>query len=422
MSRRVEGLGRPEDLLEQVAAQKLAPSLGAFVQWVLGRAMEDGISRLYFLARDGWFPYVMARQLCQGWKLPLECRYLFGSRYSWQLPLYHLDHQRARRLLCKKSVALTPEKILSQAGLSPEEQKLVFREMAVSGTAVLSQRERKAFETNLSNCPQFWTYLDDHSRKALPNLKGYFQQAGLMDKVPWALVDSGWMGSTQETLAAGLQAFGWNGTPMGYYAGLYRGSKSGKWDCFFFHPGKEIAVQAFMEPSFFEGVFSAPHGMTMGYKKEGKCYVPVLKGFSDGEPWKRLGRVFQAYGALLEKEGPPKSLLCQAQEERLDAWEALKQVMTRPSVEEARVLGQLPFSDSPLEAQIAPLAAPLTEKKLGENHLLPRLLLGTPGKTSAWLPGSGALYGKTPIKQFQAFDRVRFARVLFLAARNYGHK
>ena len=181
-------------------------------------------------------------------------------------------------------------------------------------------------------------------------------------------------------------------------------------------------MQAFMEPSFFEGVFSAPHGMTMGYKKEGKCYVPVLKGFSDGEPWKRLGRVFQAYGALLEKEGPPKSLLCQAQEERLDAWEALKQVMTRPSVEEARVLGQLPFSDSPLEAQIAPLAAPLTEKKLGENHLLPRLLLGTPGKTSAWLPGSGALYGKTPIKQFQAFDRVRFARVLFLAARNYGHK
>ena len=35
------------------------------------------------------------------------------------------------------------------------------------------------------------------------------------------------------------------------------------WDCCFFRPGKDLKRQAVFEPSLFEGVFSAPQGMTL---------------------------------------------------------------------------------------------------------------------------------------------------------------
>ena len=43
------------DNLETLSRRVLAPAAGAFTQWVLKRALEDRLSQLYFLARDGWY-------------------------------------------------------------------------------------------------------------------------------------------------------------------------------------------------------------------------------------------------------------------------------------------------------------------------------------------------------------------------------
>ncbi len=69
--RRVEGLPLGEDTLSQGIGWVLAPTLGNFVCWTLHRALEKGLNRLYFVARDGWFPYRMARFLGQHWNLPV---------------------------------------------------------------------------------------------------------------------------------------------------------------------------------------------------------------------------------------------------------------------------------------------------------------------------------------------------------------
>ena len=63
-------------VLCQVGREVLAPALGGFTQWVLGRALGQGVERLYFLSRDGWYGYQLSKVLCRAWNLPLDCRYL----------------------------------------------------------------------------------------------------------------------------------------------------------------------------------------------------------------------------------------------------------------------------------------------------------------------------------------------------------
>ena len=255
IARRVEGLPGSSPW-EQAACWALAPAVGAFSQWVLGRALQDGVRRLYFLSRDGWHFYHMAQRLCRAWGLPVECRYLYGSRYAWRLPLYHTDHRRALSQLCGKVLSPTLEGVLRQAGLSPEERAGVLGELAVSGKRPLSPGERRALFQKLKACPRFLFLMDRNSRQALPGLAGYLRQEGLLEGVPWALVDSGWMGSTQETLAQALALLGAAQGPRGYYWGLYQAPQLGRWACYSFSPGRELKRQAGFCPGFFEAALA----------------------------------------------------------------------------------------------------------------------------------------------------------------------
>ena len=52
------------DPISIVAGYVLAPALSGFVQWLLAQPQKNGIPRLYFLARDGYFPWQAGRIFC----------------------------------------------------------------------------------------------------------------------------------------------------------------------------------------------------------------------------------------------------------------------------------------------------------------------------------------------------------------------
>ena len=396
IARRVEGLPGSSPW-EQAACWALAPAVGAFSQWVLGRALKDGVRRLYFLSRDGWHFYHMAQRLCRAWGLPVECRYLYGSRYAWRLPLYHTDHRRALSQLCGKVLSPTLEVVLRQAGLSPEERAGVLGELAVSENSVLSPGERRALFQKLKACPRFLFLMDRNSRQALPGLAGYLRQEGLLEGVPWALVDSGWMGSTQETLAQALALLGAAQEPRGYYWGLYRAPQLGRWACYSFSPGRELKRQAGFCPGFFEAALAAPQGMALGYEERRGRFIPRLGDPPHGGTLSReLEALFADYGEKLLQEGAPRNLLGRAAAELPRVSSLLEQLMTCPTRQEASAFGALPFWDSPLEGAAGPLASP-------------------PGGKSPWPEGSAALYGKCPKQELAALRARRWARVFKLA-------
>ena len=396
IARRVEGLPGSSPW-EQAACWALAPAVGAFSQWVLGRALQDGVRRLYFLSRDGWHFYHMAQRLCRAWGLPVECRYLYGSRYAWRLPLYHTDHQRALSQLESGRTPPTAEGVLRQAGLSPEERAGVLGELAVSENSVLCPGERRALFQKLKACPRFLFLMDRNSRQALPGLAGYLRQEGLLEGIPWALVDSGWMGSTQETLAQALALLGAAQGPRGYYWGLYRAPQLGRWACYSFSPGRELKRQAGFCPGFFEAALAAPQGMALGYEERRGRFIPRLGDPPHGGTLSReLEELFADYGEKLLQEGAPRNLLGRAAAELPRVCSLLEQLMTCPTRQEASAFGALPFWDSPLEGAAGPLASP-------------------PGGKSPWPEGSAALYGKCPKQELAALRARRWARVFKLA-------
>lgn len=58
MLRAVQEMDVPNgDPMAVVCSHVLAPALGAFTHWLLEQAKENGVRRLYFLARDGYFFY-----------------------------------------------------------------------------------------------------------------------------------------------------------------------------------------------------------------------------------------------------------------------------------------------------------------------------------------------------------------------------
>ena len=201
------------------------------------------------------------------------------------------------------------------------------------------------------------------------------------------------------------------GTLRGWYWGLYRAPQRGTWDCCYFRPGRDLSRQASFEPSFFEGVFSAPHGMTVGYLQKGGRFFPQLE---ESRPLPLVAwetQLFCRYGALLAKEPGGLEALPQGREVQ----PLLRLLLTRPTRAEAEAFGALPFSDDPARGVETPLAAPLAKEELSRRRLLSWALFRERMPPSAWLPGSAVLAGAEEV--LPVLDRIRWARVLRLAAR-----
>ena len=96
------------------------PAIVGFVDWVLEEAQKAGKSCLYFLARDGYLLYQVARELASQKGVGLELKYLKVSRQSLRSAQYHLQRAECLDYLCTGGIDITFEKIMKRAGVSEE--------------------------------------------------------------------------------------------------------------------------------------------------------------------------------------------------------------------------------------------------------------------------------------------------------------
>ena len=134
----------------------------------------------------------------------------------------------------------------------------------------------------LKKIPLLFHYIDSHSKEAYGTAIGYLTQEGLLEPVPYALVDSGWIGTIQQSIEHLLRQKQPDRKLEGYYFGLYEipeGEERENYHSFYFTPWGEIKRKVHFSNSLFEAVFSAPEGMTLSYRTEGEkdkiIYVPV---------------------------------------------------------------------------------------------------------------------------------------------------
>lgn len=381
----------------------LGPALGAFVRWLLEEAEEAGIRRLYFLARDGYWFFEAARILGGTFRQPVDCRYLNCSRQSLRLPLFHKNRQGALDAVCRSGLRVTPGRILRRAGLTEEERAETLRLLALPFGAEDPVPYARLAEVRrgLEGCGYFLACLDRHSREAWPGLAGYLRQEGLLDEIPAAVVDSGWTGTIQQSLGEALAHLGRKGRLTGYYWGLYElpgGVRRADYRSYAFSPEGDWRWKAGFNNNLFEAAYTAPHGSTLGYRREGEAYLPVYGALPESRRAfiRRTGEYLMAYTRKLSEEG---RVPFSPEADRQTVRRLLRAFMGAPTPEEAAVFGALPFSDDVLEGEETPLAAPLTEGDLREGHALPRLLAAAglragPERESAWYEGSAVLSGR----------------------------
>ena len=402
-----------EDIMSVVANYVLAPALNGFVAWVLRESMKQGIQRLYFLARDGYLMYQTALRYVEAYKLPMECKYLYCSRFSIRVPNYHLDTEKALHYITLGGLDVTTKKLYQRAGFTPEQRRKMYEAEVLpfeKGIQIprhsLGEIKKQLEESNI-----FIEELKETSKRALPLYESYLKQEGLLDEIPIALVDSGWVGSMQKELNESLQRMGKTKSLKGFYWGLYElpnNTKREDYETYFFSPEGELRRKAGFNNCLFECIFTAPHGMTLGYESNGNAIVPVLAKFSDI----RKQRIRQIENMILTwqdifmskvQEVPAEEVLEHLSGDAcLDIIEKnMEDFMHRPTRKEAETFGKLEFSDDVLENSNNKIATKLEEKELLQNHLLGKVWLELTGKKnhvpqSAWYEGSAVIYGKRP--------------------------
>ena len=271
-----------KDCEKLVSFYVMAPVMSMYVAWVLREACAVGKRRLYFLARDGYSMYETARVFCEKLGLPIECRYLYCSRYAWRSAEYHLLKEDSLSYICLGGIDVNFQKLMSRAGLTDSEGKEIAGLMGMCGNYDMPLTYRKLGELRmlLEECKPFMDKMMEKSRCIYPVVTGYLEQEGLLDPVPWALVDSGWTGSMQKSLQHLLDTMGYEEKVEGYYFGMYEypeGVDPEVYNCWYFNPGNGLRRKTYFSNNLFECIFSSPEGMTTGYEKREEIYCPVLE-------------------------------------------------------------------------------------------------------------------------------------------------
>ncbi len=373
-----------------------APVLIEFVNWVIQTAVDEGRNRLYFLSRDGYQMYLVAKELVKVQGLNIECRYINVSRYALRLPEYHLMQEKCLDRICIGGIDVTFEKVMKRAGLDDNEAKEIAKLCGYSEKykKVISYKQVLALKEVLGKHGLFFEYVYRHSLERYSTAIGYLKQEGLFDEISYAIVDSGWVGTLHQTLNNLLISVGKKERIHGYYFGLYEVPKNDKelYKAYFFEPKKHVGRKVNFSNSLFEAVFTSTEGMTLRYSKTASGYEPVLcNGKNPNE--KFIHRNITLLLEYIDIYKTQKKQECKNSEKIKVVEKLLKKMMGTPSIEEVEAYGNNMFSDDVLEHSLQKVAAELSEQEIRNQRFISKALIMLGLKKtiiheSAWIEGS----------------------------------
>ena len=375
-----------------------APILYDYVSWVIEDARKRNIKKLYFLSRDGYLMYLVAERILSYRKIEdISISYLKVSRYSLRSAQYYLLGEKSLDYICINGIDVTLRKILIRAGLSKEQQEAVVETISLIKLEdidrVLSRSEIKKVKRILSGNTIFWEYLNNNSKTAYENTLGYLTQEGLVTEEKIAIVDSGWVGSIQESIRQLLEI----SNLQGYYFGLYeipRGVEENNYHSYYFGPK---ATRGLMHDNYadnqrkvhfsnclFEAIYSSPEGMCLGYKKEDNRYISIDGRENPNKLYMNAAyEVMKDYVYCEKNDGKGFEL----------NEELIAETMSYPSLEDVNVLEKLQFCDDVIEYEYQSIVRHWSINDVKKNTVLYRIfnkLFNTKyiENTSGWPEGS----------------------------------
>lgn len=260
--------------LTEIASSLISPIVTFYALWLLKEAQRRGLKRLYFVARDGYLVKQIADSLIRVLRMPLETRYLYGSRQAWHLPAITDFSGETLSWLFEKTRTLSLRIVLSRLQIIPESVNEILGQIGWPQSdweKPLDEDALTRLKSDLLSCSAFRARVSTliEEKRALALL--YFEQEGLYDPIAWGIVDLGWHGRLQQSLEK-LLSFGGKTQTAGLYFGLYSDSPALSelettsylgWDLRHPPAGKDVPSLVFLMESF----CTAPHTSTVGYSR-----------------------------------------------------------------------------------------------------------------------------------------------------------
>ena len=180
--------------------------LTGFVLWTMYEARRRNLNRLYFVARDGQILQRIAVKLNAWLGWGIELRYLHASRQSLFLPSLTALDGAAIEWLTEQARFKTLGAILSRVEIEPQTE---VRLLSASGFSPESWHETLGAEGEsrlraLLGRRDFGSRVLAEAQFHRATLLDYLGQERLTDGTPFGLVDIGWKGRLQASLAKAL--------------------------------------------------------------------------------------------------------------------------------------------------------------------------------------------------------------------------
>ena len=331
-----------------------------YIHWMLEDSRENGIKRLYFIARDGFLLKEMADCLIRlrGWEI--ETKYLYGSRMAWRIPegedwkeeVYQIYWRSYEQLMKQPSdlaafLQVTEEELLPYLPKVMKDPKRIWTVSAIKVTLDM-----------LLGSQEFSKLLSQKYQKKKDLLLAYLQQEIDTKEEAFAFVDLAGTGFTQECLARVMRRY-YTGKIHNYF---YRRDmvKEGQCENHVFYP---YYVRFYV---LLEMMCRAPHGQTIGYQRQQTGKVEPILSTTDGEAIREHGvpefiqgaKDFAVlYGQVLE--GYPNMVL-----ENRQIFSYLEYIYYRPDQEVMEYFAEMPNMLTGREEKAVPFAPKLTDKEI----------------------------------------------------------
>lgn len=259
---------------ERMGNSVCGPILYSYVAWFLKDCMGRGIKRLYFIARDGYLLKKIADIIIEKQKLPIETKYIYGSRRAWRFCSMTEENFQLARMLSwsycarihnisqfAKLMELKVEELLQFLPYGAQDADTPVNSISICYMAL--QLEKNPVFRKL--------FLQKQSENRALTL-AYLQQELDVTDEHFAFVDLSGGGFTQGCLADLMATF-CDFPVHSYFFKIDRVNLVKKCYYHVFFPSmlkNNLVV---------EMISHAPHGQTCGYRREGNRIVPVLDNF-----------------------------------------------------------------------------------------------------------------------------------------------
>jgi FMN phosphatase YigB (HAD superfamily) len=262
-----------------------APLFASFVLWLLQTAQDKGISRLYFIARNGQIFCKLATVICKQLNFDIECRYLYGSRAAWYPSSFESFDSEFIEFLLKKYPNRSIREVFEDLSFSEESIAALLGALAGAPYDPIASKDEEAVRAQLnilaqSKCNHL---VREHFSSCWENVVGYLSQEHFFDSGNVGIVDIGWSLSSHNALHRIVDKVDKKGF-SGFYFGVSKNRQQIASNAPYYSFFSDIESKRHRwlfklgAMALLEEVFSAAdHPTTSGYQKVNQEILPILK-------------------------------------------------------------------------------------------------------------------------------------------------